>query len=190
MIGIVGSLLGVILGTAGQYLSTNRSRRWQVADREYAESIARFTDRHRRAREAAEAILAAFLVDNPLWISQSTDDDYSQNMRAIASAIGRESLHLPDTQLRSRLTQTQVMLELSSNLINIRGYGMRAVWHTVLNDCRLSLGAWLRDDAVPQPAGRWNELNAGLTEAIIQWRARQENLGHNLAPMDAEGQFE
>jgi hypothetical protein len=185
LVGIIGSLSGVIIGILGQYTAGSRSRRWQIEDREHTQSAERAAAAHHRARQAAEGIISA-IVDNPLWLSRSDDAEYHERMQRIALEIMREVVHLPGNELRSRLIRTCTMLEMSAIGIEISGRNRPEVSHIVSRECRQWLGTWLRAEELPELHESWKALNSGLPAALDEFRSRQEAQGRRIPPISLD----
>jgi hypothetical protein len=194
---VVGAFAGGTIGLAGDLIGRLGARRQAVRQRQEALEDAERSRREnlqdeqtretsRRARAAAEGILRAFVENrvsllDPVGMELPTEDLVERAM-GIWGTVYVEKVHIPDAELRRRLGTCEAILDLATTPGLGLGMSLRDVVFTVRQFCYESLGAWLRDEALPAPTTDWTMLVAKLEVTKADWLERLERAGRAPHP--------
>jgi len=173
---IVAAAIGAAIGFLGEYTGRRGARKQAEPARDQAIEaaerlrIASMEDERQRvsdqrARLAADRILRAF-AENPVHFRDPDGEDLKSKVTQLVVLLYAEHVHLTNRALRIQILETEHIFDAAFSGAKFEGYTLSHLVYLGRVNCFRSLGAWLRNEEVPEPTEDWKKVLNHADKAI------------------------
>ncbi|MGW3630608.1 hypothetical protein ACWD7F_10665 [Streptomyces sp. NPDC005122] len=182
----LSGLVGALVGAAASYLGTHQAQARALADARQARVDAKqdaavvllsdaFAQLHRHIRSVPEETRVT-MDSQALQEFVAAETAWDQQLHDLLGPVRIAAETMRDKKLRDRLHDVVSMLEQWQYELEYAYYQSRRAWVLggIVDHAVACVGAWQREDVIPEPNSSYRRAKESLESHAEEWRLTQE----------------